>query len=450
VGEDSQTQSPDQPQQAVVTDTQPQQEQPTQSLSFSPLPITAKNPNPVMGNLIQPTSPMGAAQFTDDQAAKTENDLLLGHIKPETYKDYMFKDKSFLGKMGTLFGLMIGAGGAGLAHQPNMAFEMMNNDIQRDWDKQKTQMKGAQDLYSMLQKQPEITSVANQNNANAEQIRQTIGLNAKRQATFHYLAQKALSMTDPVQRKNAQQVLAMLYQGNQNAYFNDRDAAVGLQGFQSQGQPQQQTTPLPGALQPQSSTFTPQLIPGAQDVFNSSFMDPTLKQDYPEFVRQFTGMQQADVARQQLHQLMPQMRQHATYAGDISQRIDPRTFAEIGGGLVGVLGLPGGPVGIATGAGVGAGVGGGSAAAVKGGLKALAGKKNIDYNTDVVGWKKLVANALAHTNASPSQVEDIAEKTKGTIWDTDETAAHKLQELDEFIKGKQEKSMLLKKGLVKE
>jgi hypothetical protein len=99
---------------------------------------------------------------------------------------------------------------------------------------------------------------------------------------------------------------------------------------------------------------------------------------------------------------------------------------------------------------VGAGVGGGSAAAVKGGLKALAGKKNIDYNTDVVGWKKLVANALAHTNASPSQVEDIAEKTKGTIWDTDETAAHKLQELDEFIKGKQEKSMLLKKGLVKE
>ena len=44
----------------------------------------------------------------------------------------IFAKKDTLGKIGTMFGLLIGGAGAGLAHQPNMLMEMMNNQIKND------------------------------------------------------------------------------------------------------------------------------------------------------------------------------------------------------------------------------------------------------------------------------------------------------------------------------
>lgn len=71
--------------------------------------------------------------LSEDQA--WQQDLMNGHIKPETYHD-LFAKKDTLGKIGTLFGLMVSGGGAGLTHQPNAVLQMMNNEIKNDLDAQ--------------------------------------------------------------------------------------------------------------------------------------------------------------------------------------------------------------------------------------------------------------------------------------------------------------------------
>lgn len=72
----------------------------------------------------------------DDQAAKVAQDYNNGHITPKTYGD-LFHDRGTLGKIGTVFGLLLSGAGSGLAHQPNMAFQVMDNEIQRDLEAQK-------------------------------------------------------------------------------------------------------------------------------------------------------------------------------------------------------------------------------------------------------------------------------------------------------------------------
>ncbi len=62
-------------------------------------------------------------------------DIQRGHITPETYAD-LFEKKSTLGKVSTMFGLLLGGMGGGLTHQPNAALEMMNGEIKRDLEAQ--------------------------------------------------------------------------------------------------------------------------------------------------------------------------------------------------------------------------------------------------------------------------------------------------------------------------
>jgi hypothetical protein len=83
-------------------------------------------------------------------ANQTSADLANGHIQPETYSD-LFAHKSTLGKIGTLFGLMLSGAGSGLAHQPNMLMDMMNKEIDRDLDAQKSSALNAQNILRINQ-----------------------------------------------------------------------------------------------------------------------------------------------------------------------------------------------------------------------------------------------------------------------------------------------------------
>lgn len=74
------------------------------------------------------------------------NDIHSGAIHPKTYSD-LFADKSTLGKLGTIFGLIVGGAGAGLTHGPNMALEMMNKQIDRDIQAQQNSASNAQNWY---------------------------------------------------------------------------------------------------------------------------------------------------------------------------------------------------------------------------------------------------------------------------------------------------------------
>lgn len=76
------------------------------------------------------------AQHTLEEDHKYAGDLDAGHITPKTYSD-LFHEKSTLGKISTIFGVLASGMGSGLTHQPNAALQMMDNVINRDIDAQK-------------------------------------------------------------------------------------------------------------------------------------------------------------------------------------------------------------------------------------------------------------------------------------------------------------------------
>jgi len=75
-------------------------------------------------------------------------DLTNGVIKPQTMQD-LYGKKDTLGKIGTLFGLMLSGIGSGLAGQPNAVLEMMKSEIQNDLDAQKESAKNKQNLFRL-------------------------------------------------------------------------------------------------------------------------------------------------------------------------------------------------------------------------------------------------------------------------------------------------------------
>lgn len=96
------------------------------------------------------------------QVAKVSDfyqDATAGLIKPKTYQD-LYNDKNTLGKIGMLFGLMVSGAGSGLAHQPNALMEMMNKELERDFEAQKASKENRKSWYNMTmaheRMQPEI------------------------------------------------------------------------------------------------------------------------------------------------------------------------------------------------------------------------------------------------------------------------------------------------------
>lgn len=87
-----------------------------------------------------------------DERNKWVQDLANQHITPETYHS-LFAKKDTLGKIGTIFGLMISGIGSGLAGQPNALLKMMDNQIERDLDAQKHSKANAQSFLKLQQSQ---------------------------------------------------------------------------------------------------------------------------------------------------------------------------------------------------------------------------------------------------------------------------------------------------------
>lgn len=113
-------------------------------------------------------------QEATKEASDYYNDLRNGHITPKTYGE-LFADKSTVGKIGTLFGLLLSGAGSGLSNQPNALLEMMNKEIERDFEASKTNKRNALDFYKLsheheLQK-AQIEKFARENNLTDEQVR---------------------------------------------------------------------------------------------------------------------------------------------------------------------------------------------------------------------------------------------------------------------------------------
>ncbi len=90
------------------------------------------------------------AQEMNDHDLEFQRDLAKGHIQPDTYQS-LYDKKDTLGKISTLFGLLVSGAGSGLAHQPNAVLQMMDNQIKNDFEAQKASNENTQNWYRLSQ-----------------------------------------------------------------------------------------------------------------------------------------------------------------------------------------------------------------------------------------------------------------------------------------------------------
>ncbi len=156
----------------------PAPEAPPVAAAPTPVPAApaqpAAAPQPSDANTIdvigvKPPPPTPGQEMKIDSDA-FKQDLDLGRIKPETYQS-LYGKQDTLGKIGTLFGLLVSGAGSGLSHQPNAVLNMMDKQISNDLEAQKASNSNAQNLYQLtLKHEMQKADIKNQ------QIQQQIAL----------------------------------------------------------------------------------------------------------------------------------------------------------------------------------------------------------------------------------------------------------------------------------
>lgn len=174
------------------------------------------------------------------ETLKYAQDLNFNHIQPKTYAD-LYNNKSTMGKIGTIFGLLVAGAGAGLTHQKNAVIEMMDNQIKNDLEAQKTDQSNKQNWYKISLEHVrntalnELTNSETLNNLDDHQkklyINGTLGI-TKDEATanaYHVMAMNQIQeqqlninrMPPGPTRDNAQAKLNDMAQGLQKKIYDD-------------------------------------------------------------------------------------------------------------------------------------------------------------------------------------------------------------------------------------
>lgn len=90
------------------------------------------------------TTFQGTMDHLNDQDQKLQADIAAGHVDPKKYVDSM----STGSKISTGIGLILGGMGSGLTHGPNLAFQYLQSQIDRDIDAQKADLGKKQNLLA--------------------------------------------------------------------------------------------------------------------------------------------------------------------------------------------------------------------------------------------------------------------------------------------------------------
>lgn len=147
------------------------------------------------------------------EAKNMGNDINNGHVQPKTYHD-LFADKSLLGKVGSIFSVLVGGMGSGLTHQPNAALQMMDNEINRDLDAQKTNVQNKQNYIKLagdqLSKMSEVTGM----NLNNDLNRRNLAWSAASRAALHKFTDTVMKLPEgSPQRQQGLMALSIMAQG---------------------------------------------------------------------------------------------------------------------------------------------------------------------------------------------------------------------------------------------
>lgn len=196
-----------------------------------------------------------------DQA--TQNDLNNGHITPRTYSD-LFASKSTLGKIGTLFGLLVSGAGSGITGQPNAVLSMMNKELENDFEAQKQSKLNAQNLLRIHQtqqiQQAQIPAMLAQKKINDAQAKLLLAeanqkayaltrMDQNRMALHSLVAANQKLPVGSPQRQQGDNMLAMMYQAINTENFNIADRAASAGALANFGQQQNQANPEAGFQQ---------------------------------------------------------------------------------------------------------------------------------------------------------------------------------------------------------
>ncbi len=222
------------------------EEAPPQSYAPHKQYPVAQPVQPQMGPPATSLQPADISAELKQHDSAIKNDLDQGFIKPETYQD-LFNKKDTLGKIGTLFGLMLSGAGSGITGQPNAVMEMMNNEIKNDMAAKTTGATNRQNLYRInLEHQMNAANIgqkvkeglltdAQAKVATTEAASKAYALTnmQKNRMVFHHLVMSVNKM--PVgspQRVAAEQQLAIMSKAvdSENYDIADRAAAAAALG----------------------------------------------------------------------------------------------------------------------------------------------------------------------------------------------------------------------------
>ena len=209
----------------------------------------------------QQSSPVQQYQQVKDQEMQEMSaedkawvqDLSNQHITPETYGD-LFAKKDTLGKIGMIFGMMLGTGGAGMAHQQSAALAAMNQEINNDLAAQQQSKQNAQNFLRLSQQNELNKAQAANLKIDTDSKAYALAKMRMNQAAFHAMTQQVqkLPLGSP-QRQQAEQTLALMNNGVQNDNFNIMDRAAAASAYSkvlfSGNQQQQGASPAQGFQQ---------------------------------------------------------------------------------------------------------------------------------------------------------------------------------------------------------
>ena len=178
------------------------------------------------------------AQLAADERTKLGHNLLLweqdlvdGHVAPKTYKE-LFDSKSTTGKIGTMIGLLVAGAGAGLTHQPNAVLQMMDNEINRDFEAQKKSKDNAHNYVKLMQQSPLIQSQTNLNNVQKSEMAMQLGKAHGYAAIMHDLLMTRNKFAEGSdQYNNMNQQIQQLYPMYIQKASNLVDGAAALSAF---------------------------------------------------------------------------------------------------------------------------------------------------------------------------------------------------------------------------
>jgi hypothetical protein len=93
-------------------------------------------------------NPVAGFQHLQQQDAALAYDLANSHIHAKTMSE-LFGEKDTLGKIGTVFSMLVGGMGSSILHEENPAFKAMQNQISQDLEAQKQNINNKQTLLGL-------------------------------------------------------------------------------------------------------------------------------------------------------------------------------------------------------------------------------------------------------------------------------------------------------------